>query len=198
MYVEFSFLFAVRNSYEVLISFYAYLQELEQCLILSVWASDFERLGEILILLKAEGDRISSELRDEMLSEAIAIVEDEKSKCLVKMPDSVRLSKVEWRESEAPAIASLEFRGRQNLKCKKKLDSSNPEFDRFWNAVEKKLNKREAKVEFERLKSIDTDLLIAKIREHQDWHMRKNGSLKYMPNPARWLRCRRWEDELNY
>jgi len=71
------------------------------------------------------------------------------------------------------------------------------EFDRLWNAVKKKVNRKSARKAFHRVRSSfgDTTMLIAELERQQDWHIKHNGHLQYLSNPDKWLNCRRWEDD---
>jgi hypothetical protein len=76
--------------------------------------------------------------------------------------------------------------------------TTNAHFAQFWSAYPKKKSKGDAEKAFRALK-VD-DALMAKIlsaldaaKQSKDWQ-RDNG--QFIPYPARWLRTRGWEDEV--
>lgn len=70
-------------------------------------------------------------------------------------------------------------------------------FQSFWSAYPKKIGKGDAEKAFLRCKPDDTLLAVmlsAVERQRQCEQWRKDGG-QYVPNPATWLRQKRWEDE---
>ena len=72
------------------------------------------------------------------------------------------------------------------------------QFEQFWAAYPRKTGKQNAKKEFDKLKPDDglfqTMLsAIEKQKQSQQWQ-ENNG--QYIPYPERWIKNRRWEDEL--
>ncbi|MBD2076273.1 GIY-YIG nuclease family protein [Phormidium sp. FACHB-592] len=72
------------------------------------------------------------------------------------------------------------------------------DFDLFWEAVKKKTNKQNARSAFKKVKDVDVQTLITILNKQQDWHMKRNGNLAFLAQPANWLHGRRWEDEYEY
>ena len=73
---------------------------------------------------------------------------------------------------------------------------SEKDFEEFWSACQKKINKHNARRHFDNaVKGEDLTLIIAALEKQQRWHMAKNGHLNYLSQPAFWLVNRRWEDD---
>lgn len=73
---------------------------------------------------------------------------------------------------------------------------SDPRFDEFWLQYPKKVDKKDTEAVWSRLKLDDETFAaimagLARANACEQWQIPK-----YIPSPARWLRGRKWEDEL--
>jgi len=70
-------------------------------------------------------------------------------------------------------------------------------FDRFWHHYPKKIDKKNARKSFDKIKP-DEELVedmiwqLERFKDTKDW---KSENGKYIPYPSTWLNGRRWEDE---
>jgi hypothetical protein len=152
--------------------------------------NEFNQLIEALELLKANSDA-SPESKEVILDEAIALA----NKLRAEFACS---NLIDFNHKKELSVDSPKFEFSREKKRTRDRTKPSPEFDRFWAAVQKRVDKAATQVEFSKVKGVDIDLLIARLEEQQVWHLKNNGSLKFLPNPANWLRRRRWEDELNF
>jgi len=81
------------------------------------------------------------------------------------------------------------------LKRKEKAQIINLEFERFWEIVDFKQSKEQARRKFI-ASGVPVDALIQKRIEHQDWHLANKGCTTYLKRVASWLEKRGWEDEM--
>ena len=85
----------------------------------------------------------------------------------------------------------------KELKNRKKLKSSPPGFDVFWNAFPKKVGKGAAENAWDRIRPNDNQK--EKMLRALDWQRQQDQWVKdggrFIPNPATWLNQGRWEDE---
>lgn len=70
-------------------------------------------------------------------------------------------------------------------------------FDRFWHHYPRKLDKKNAKKSFNKLKPDKelTETIIKQLERFKDTKEWKDENGKYIPYPSTWLNGRRWEDE---
>lgn len=68
-------------------------------------------------------------------------------------------------------------------------------FDEFWKLYPKKEGKVDAMKKFRLLAKHDVDLALANLPKHVQ-HWKQNTEPQFIPQPARWLHGRRWEDVL--
>lgn len=69
------------------------------------------------------------------------------------------------------------------------------DFNKFWAAYPKKVDKQNALKAFKKIK-VPVDVLLKALEEHKkqpDW-LKDKG--KFIPHPATWLNGKRWEDEI--
>lgn len=64
-------------------------------------------------------------------------------------------------------------------------------FEKFWNIYGKKIGKKQALNQWEKLKDEDIKTIFSKLAS---W-LKANPEEKYRPHPMRWIRDRRWDDE---
>lgn len=70
-------------------------------------------------------------------------------------------------------------------------------FDEFWDLYPKKVDKREAAELWAKVGINGTrELILTALRQHKQSEQWLELGGKYIPSPARWLRKRKWEDEL--
>lgn len=100
-------------------------------------------------------------------------------------------------DGEAIAVLKEHPASATDLKCTAFIDWEN-DFNLFWDAVKKKTNKQEARRAFRKVRDVDVQTLIEILHKQQDWHMKRNGNLMYLAQPAKWLYGRRWEDDYEY
>ena len=70
-------------------------------------------------------------------------------------------------------------------------------FDRFWGHYPKKIDKKNAKKSFDKIKPDEelTSLMITQLERFKDTKDWKKDNGKFIPYPSTWLNGRRWEDE---
>ena len=70
-------------------------------------------------------------------------------------------------------------------------------FDIFWENYPKKLDKKNAKKSFDKIKPNEelVNEMVKQIERFKDTKEWKDGNGKYIPYPSTWLNGRRWEDE---
>ena len=74
-------------------------------------------------------------------------------------------------------------------------ESKEDDFDTFWRAYPRKVNKQGAAKAFEKV-DVSVDILVRSVENHKrsaQW-LKNNG--EYIPHPTTWLNQRRWEEEL--
>ncbi len=70
------------------------------------------------------------------------------------------------------------------------------EFDRFWDAYDKKIGKGAAQRAWRKaIKSTDPERIISAAIKHADWHRRAGTEDRFIPHASTWLNEARWEDE---
>lgn len=74
----------------------------------------------------------------------------------------------------------------------KKTSKKGESFEQFWNTYGKKVDKKKAREQWMKLSEDDIRQLFYKL---EGW-LKSHPELKYRPHPMRWLRDRRWEDEI--
>jgi hypothetical protein len=74
----------------------------------------------------------------------------------------------------------------------KKTSKKGERFEQFWNTYGKKVDKKKAREQWMKLSEDDIKQLFYKL---EGW-LKSHPELKYRPHPMRWLRDRRWEDEI--
>jgi hypothetical protein len=74
--------------------------------------------------------------------------------------------------------------------------TSTPEFEQFWNEYPKHAAKRDALLAWHQIGDL-TPKLFQQIMSGLRWqkHTPQWSDLQFVPNPAKWLRGARWEDE---
>lgn len=85
-------------------------------------------------------------------------------------------------------ITSINITSINNKKTSKKGER----FEQFWNTYGKKVDKKKARDQWMKLSEDDVKQLFFKL---EGW-LKSHPELKYRPHPMRWLRDRRWEDEI--
>ena len=85
-------------------------------------------------------------------------------------------------------ITSINIKSINNKKTSKKGES----FEQFWNTYGKKVDKKKAREQWMKLSEDDIKQLFAKL---EGW-LKNHSEVKYRPHPMRWIRDRRWEDEI--
>lgn len=71
---------------------------------------------------------------------------------------------------------------------------SDSDFEEFWNTYPKKLDKKEAKLKFKKIKSELKEKILSSLEAHKKTEQWKDP--KYIPYPKTWLGNERWENEL--
>ena len=69
------------------------------------------------------------------------------------------------------------------------------DFDQFWKAYPKKVGKQDAREAFSKVNVPLKTLLDALCQQDQSAQWNRDGG-RFIPNPATWLKQKRWEDEL--
>jgi hypothetical protein len=88
---------------------------------------------------------------------------------------------------------------RRSTRTRSFIDGNDPidqEFDRWWQIVLKKVDKTEARKLFRRIRSrneVSFEMLFSTMTRHAAYH---RNEPRYSTGPAKWLRGRKWEDEL--
>jgi len=73
-----------------------------------------------------------------------------------------------------------------------KTSKKGERFEQFWNTYGKKVDKKKAREQWMKLSEDDIKQLFYKL---EGW-LKSHPEFKYRPHPMRWLRDRRWEDEI--
>jgi len=70
-------------------------------------------------------------------------------------------------------------------------------FDKFWEAYPKKRGKADAIKVWGKLKISNglVDVVVAAVERQKQWPDWKKESGQFVPDPAKWLRGNRWNDE---
>lgn len=77
----------------------------------------------------------------------------------------------------------------------KERESKEKEFDQFWAAYPRKINKQDARRAFEKAE-VDIDTLLSSLERHKRSKQWSESNGKYIPHPATYLNKQKWEDEL--
>lgn len=86
-----------------------------------------------------------------------------------------------------------EVKSNKDIVKKEALEKS---FNEFWRAYPRKVNKKEAKAKWVRIKILDLAIILKAIevqKQTENWQ-KDNG--KYIPHPTTWLNQERWNDEM--
>lgn len=99
----------------------------------------------------------------------------------------------EDKDKNRPSLSGRSSRAR----AKEVAYDAHPDFLRFWSLWPKKVGKLEALREWVKLKPNPelVDQILASLRAHTQITWR-NGERRYIKDPERWLKHRRWEDEV--
>ena len=92
-------------------------------------------------------------------------------------------------------VTPTQVKVKVKVKVKNK-DIVNPDFEIFWKAYPRKVNKREAQDKWEKVSLPTIEFLLNAIelqKKSEQW-MEADG--KYIPHPTTWINRERWNDEL--